>query len=135
MKQLLKSIAGGSQHLFKEIKSALIRFITLLYPLRQGGKRLLYAGIILAVVWYGFIYLTESPTNSSSALIMVWASAVILVFAFFPNIIDKIKRFKFKDVEIELNVSVSKSYYEYLIKFDMASQITGYKEVMKHSLA
>ena len=43
---------------------------------------------------------------------MVWGTAFILFLVFFPDIINKIKRIKIKDIEIELQDTLARSTTE-----------------------
>ena len=69
--------------------------------------------LIVAAAWYGFIYLVgKPPIDTTPALIMVWLSVLIIFLALFPKILDRVKRLKIKDFEIELEESVKKAAVE-----------------------
>jgi len=69
----------------------------------------LFVAAILGGAWYGFLAITKPPPiETTPALIMVWVSAFILLFSLFPNILDKIKRIKVKDFELELQETVAR---------------------------
>jgi len=75
--------------------------------------------IIIGAGWFGFIYLADwMEFEESSALVMVWVSILLLIFAFFPSILNRIKRFKYKDLEIELSEVVEKAIEEQHIQLD-----------------
>lgn len=64
--------------------------------------------LLLAGSWIGFVWLVDyPPVKAVPALVMVWTSVLFLFLAFFPGIISKIKRIKFKDYEIELQGTLS----------------------------
>lgn len=66
--------------------------------------------IVLASAWYGFIWLIgKPPIDTTAALIMTWASVIVLLFALFPKVLDRIKRLKVKDFEFELQETVSQA--------------------------
>jgi len=66
--------------------------------------------LILSAAWVGFLFLVgHPPIATTPALIMVWASVVLLVFSIFPKIFDRIKKVKLKDFEIELQETVAQS--------------------------
>jgi hypothetical protein len=49
------------------------------------------------------------PIDATPALIMVWASVFVLLFVLFPNLLDKVKKIKVKDFELELQETVAKA--------------------------
>lgn len=78
-------------------------------PLRRLFSILLVVGILFGA-WYGFLAIVAPPPiDTTSALIMVWLSAAILCFALFPSIWDRVKKFKVKDFELELQDAVTKA--------------------------
>jgi|GEM_PF-2182249 len=100
--------------------------------------RLLPVLAILTAVWYGFIRLiVHVPIGTTPALIMVWASALILLVAFFPRLLDRIKKLKVKDFEIELQDVVKQSTIDdYLRIGDLGeervfSEKRGWPDLMK----
>jgi len=65
---------------------------------------------ILAGGWYAFLSLvSQPPIDATPVLIMIWSSVIVLIFTLFPRIFDRVKRFKVKDFEIELQDTVAKS--------------------------
>jgi hypothetical protein len=71
--------------------------------LLQRTSRLLTILFVLGLVWVGFLWLTQSPpVDAIPAVLMVWATAIILLFAFFPAAIKNIGKFKIGEVEFEL---------------------------------
>jgi|SRR5579885_807880 len=89
------------------LKTGFITLVKLLF------LRLLPVGLIIVAAWYSFLQLVaKPPIDTTSALIMVWASVILLAFAFFPQIFDRVKKLKLKDFEIELQEAVSKSATE-----------------------
>lgn len=68
--------------------------------------------IVLAILvgsWHAFLFLVpKPPIGTTPALIMVWSSTIILILAVFPHILNRVKRFKVKDFEIELREAVEK---------------------------
>lgn len=76
--------------------------------------------LILYITWSVYIYLVGSPPiyNTWSSLIMVWLTAIFLIFTIFPKSFDKIKRVKFKDLfEIEMKETIENSTQNNLISF------------------
>jgi hypothetical protein len=66
--------------------------------------------VILAAGWYAFIGLvTKPPIDTTPVLIMVWSSIFVLLLTLFPKMLDRIKRIKIKDFELELQDAVAKS--------------------------
>jgi hypothetical protein len=72
--------------------------------------RVLGVSVILAAAWYGFLALVPRPPISTTpVLIMIWSSVVVLLLALFPRIFERVKRFKVKDFEIELQETIARS--------------------------
>jgi hypothetical protein len=68
---------------------------------------------ILSGVWFGFIRLVKKPPlDTTSVMIMVWVTAVILILALFPSILNNLKKVKVGNVEIELQESIQSSTTE-----------------------
>lgn len=62
---------------------------------------------ILALTWGGFIWLTKAPpVDATPSLLMVWATAIVLLLAFFPSVLSNVGKLKVGDVELELRDSV-----------------------------
>ncbi len=81
--------------------------------------RVVLSGLVVAAAWYGFLRLVKKPpVETNAALVMVWLSALVVLLALFPKILDAIK--KIKDFEIELQEAVAKSTTEdYISLFDL----------------
>ncbi len=81
--------------------------------IRRNSKAILKfvsSALLVASAWYGFIFLVgDPPIDTTPALIMVWASVLVLFFALFPRLLDRVKRLKVKDFELELQESVRTS--------------------------
>lgn len=88
--------------------------------LRGLVGRLLVSLIVLFGVWYGFLKLVHRfSVGTTPALIMVWASAFVLLLVFFPNLLDRIKRIKIKDFELELQEAVQQSPNQWITPDDL----------------
>jgi len=71
--------------------------------------------LILVSTWYGFLKLVKAPPlDTTPVLIMIWVTAGILILSLFPTILNRIKKIKIGDIEIELQeaviASVSQDY-------------------------
>ncbi len=65
--------------------------------------------VVLTAAWAGFLVLSQLfLVQEAFALIMVWASVLLLLAAFFPGLLEHIKKIKFKEFEIELREAISK---------------------------
>jgi hypothetical protein len=63
--------------------------------------------VILGMAWVGFIWLTQAPpVDALPSLLMVWATAIVLLLAFFPSVLNRVGRLKVGEVELELQNSV-----------------------------
>jgi hypothetical protein len=92
------------------IVGLLCRFWSFLEPLLKPFFRFIVVSAILAAGWYAFLSLVSyPPIDATPVLIMVWSSIIVLFLALFPKIIDRIKRIKIKDIEIELQDTIAKS--------------------------
>lgn len=90
-------------------KSVFINIKNVIFKYSKHFFKFLFILFVLVMAWYGFIFLVGyPPIDATPALIMVWLSVFMLFFAFFPKIFDRIKRFKIKDFEIELQETVKK---------------------------
>ncbi len=79
-------------------------------PAFQRVAAFLLVSAIIAGAWYGFISIVAPlPIATTPALIMVWLSVFVLFFVLFPNLLDKVKRIKVKDFELELQDTVAKA--------------------------
>lgn len=65
---------------------------------------------VLAGAWFAFVSIVAPiPIAPTPALIMVWMSVFVLLFVLFPNLLDKVKKIKVKDFELELQETVAKA--------------------------
>jgi|GEM_PF-4827680 len=63
--------------------------------------------IILGLVWGAFLWLVQSPpVDAIPSLLMVWATAVVLLLAFFPSVLSNVGKLKVGDMELELRDTV-----------------------------
>ncbi|WP_156815353.1 hypothetical protein [Pseudanabaena sp. PCC 6802] len=75
----------------------------------QSTLKFLLVAAIIAGAWYAFLKIVAPPPIATTpALIMVWASVVVLLFSLFPRILDRVKKIKLKDFELELQETVAK---------------------------
>ena len=103
---MIKKIKNSHENVFIKINIAIVKYYKLFF-------KFLFILFVLAMAWYGFIFLVgQPPIDSTPALIMVWLSVFMIFLALFPKIFDRIKRFKLKDFEIEFQESVKKSTAE-----------------------
>ncbi|MBI3165474.1 MAG: hypothetical protein HYZ24_12395 [Chloroflexi bacterium] len=73
----------------------------------QRAYRFFAILIILGFAWAGFLWLTQAPPiDAIPSLLMVWATAMMLLLAFFPSVLSNVGRLKVGDVEFELRDSV-----------------------------
>jgi hypothetical protein len=63
--------------------------------------------IILGLAWVGFVWLTQAPpVDALPALLMVWATAIVILLAFFPSVLSRVGKLKVGELEFELRDSV-----------------------------
>lgn len=73
----------------------------------QGVYRFIAILSILGLAWSGFVWLTQAPpVDALPALLMVWATAVVLLLAFFPSVLSRVGKLKVGDLELELQDTV-----------------------------
>jgi len=73
----------------------------------QRAYRFFAILVILGLAWTGFLWLTQAPPmDAIPSLLMVWATAIVLLLAFFPSALSNVGRLKVGDVEFELRDSV-----------------------------
>jgi hypothetical protein len=79
--------------------------------------------LILVIVWYGFLKLIKAPPiDTTPAMIMVWVTGLILILALFPSILEKVKRVKVGEVEVELQETVkTATTQDFISVSDLAS--------------
>ncbi len=107
------------------IKRASTRFGRFLAPMLKPFFRFIGVAAILASGWYAFLLLvSQPPIEPTPVLIMIWSSVLVLLFALFPRILDRVKRFKVKDFEIELQDTVARSTPEDYISFSDLDEYT-----------
>lgn len=88
--------------------------------LRRVFARVLTVSIVLLGVWFGFIALiSHFSVSTTPALIMVWASAFVLLLAAFPRLLETLKRIKVKDFELELQDALKESPQEWITPEDL----------------
>jgi hypothetical protein len=76
---------------------------------KRVGIFLLVAGVLFGA-WILFLWLVkEPPLDTTSAMIMIWISFAVAIFTLFPGLLNKIKRIKIKDFDLELQESVTKA--------------------------
>lgn len=77
--------------------------------LRKIAPVLIVTAIIIGA-WFAFISIVAPlPIATTPALIMVWLSVFVLFLVLFPNFLDKVKKIKVKDFELELQETVAKA--------------------------
>lgn len=112
--------------------------------LLQRTSRLLLIMLILGLVWAGFLWLTQSPpVDAIPVVLMVWATAIILLLALFPSVLSSIGKFRFGEVEFEMrNTIKSANIQEFLSIADLsrAYQMTsrgnagGFQSILTQAL-
>ena len=72
--------------------------------------------LVLVLIIFGWLlfilFVGEPPLDTSPVLIMVWASIIILIIAAYPKMLERIRRIKVKDFELELKEDVKKASAE-----------------------
>lgn len=97
---------------FQSLKALVVKYY-------KAVLKFVFIILIIAVAWYGFLYLVgDPPIDTTPALLMVWISVIVLLFALFPKVFDRIKRLKLKDFEVELSETVKKQTEEDFISMD-----------------
>jgi hypothetical protein len=97
---------------------------------------LLVVSAIIVAAWYAFLAIVAPPPiPTTPALVMVWSSAIILLFALFPQILDRVKKLKIKDFELELqpiinratsnNIIISKNYNNIFVTKGGLGKLSG----------
>ncbi len=73
----------------------------------QRAYRFVAILIILGLTWVGFLWLVQAPpVDSIPSLLMVWVTAIVLLLAFFPSVLNNVGKLKVGDVEFELRDSI-----------------------------
>ncbi len=63
--------------------------------------------VILGLAWAGFVWLTQAPpVDALPSLLMVWATAIVLLLAFFPSVLSRVGKLKVGELEFELRDTV-----------------------------
>jgi hypothetical protein len=87
--------------------------------------RIIIILLILSGGWFAFLYVVPRVNyEAMPVLVMIWASIIVLLLAVFPQILDRIKRFKIKDFEIELQNTVEQSTLEDYISLSNLDEYT-----------
>jgi hypothetical protein len=82
----------------------------------RGIFAFLFIAALLGGVWYIFLSLvSKPPLETTPVMIMVWASLALLILAAFPQILNRLKKLKVGDFEVELQEVLRKSTKENLI--------------------
>lgn len=79
--------------------------------------------LVLTLAWGGFIWLVQAPpVDAIPALLMVWTTAIVLLLAFFPSVLDSLRKIKVGDVEFEMRETVASSTtHDFISVSDLAS--------------
>ncbi|MFW5787914.1 MAG: hypothetical protein ACOCV3_06570, partial [Halanaerobiales bacterium] len=98
------------------------KFKSLWYCIKPYFKRIGIIGLVTLILisgWKGLIFLTGDPPLSDiwPALIMVWLSIFVLILAVFPQLFDKIKKVRIKDLEIILEKVLKDSPQREILSF------------------
>jgi len=73
----------------------------------QRAVRFIAILIVLGLAWAGFLWLAQAPpVDALPALLMVWATAIVLLLAFFPSVLSNVGKLKVGEVEFELRDTV-----------------------------
>jgi hypothetical protein len=117
------------QSLKKFFKERLPEIWQVIKPTAKRTVTFLFVACIIAGAWYGFLSIVKPPPiDATPALIMVWTSVFVLLFSLFPNILDKVKKIKLKDFELELQETFAKATSEDYLSFtDFDDQIISTK--------
>ena len=74
---------------------------------------------IVAGAWFAFFSIvTSPPIDTTPALIMVWVSVVVILSALFPSVLERIKKIKVMDFELELQDAVAAARSDEYISID-----------------
>lgn len=105
---------------------------TWLKKFRNFSKGFFAFGFVAALLggaWYVFLILVNKPPIDTTAIIiMVWASLILLLLAAFPQILDRIKKLKVGDIEVELQDVLQKSKEDNLVSLDEADYSTMFEK-------
>ena len=73
----------------------------------QRAYRFVAILIILGLAWASFLWLVQAPpVDTIPSLLMVWATAIVMLLAFFPSVLNHVGKLKLGDVEFELRDSI-----------------------------
>jgi hypothetical protein len=76
----------------------------------KGFFTFLFVAVLLSLGWYIFLTLVNKPPlETNSIMVMVWASLSLLILTAFPQVLDRIKKLKIGDFEVELQETLRKS--------------------------
>jgi hypothetical protein len=85
----------------------------------KGFWAFVFVAALLGGSWYVFLALiSKPPLETTPVMIMVWASLILLILAAFPEILNRIKKLKVGDVEVELQDVLQKSKEENQVSLD-----------------
>jgi PHD/YefM family antitoxin component YafN of YafNO toxin-antitoxin module len=85
----------------------------------KGFWAFVFVAALLGGGWYVFLALiNKPPLETTPVLIMVWASLILLILSAFPEILNRIKKLKVGDVEVELQDVLQKSKEENQVSLD-----------------
>jgi len=91
-------------------KERLTAFWRVIKPIIQRTIGFLFIGVIIAGAWYGFLSMVKTTTNRHNTS-SNHGMDISFCFAFLtiPNILDKVKKIKVNDFELELQETVTKA--------------------------
>jgi hypothetical protein len=73
----------------------------------QQAYRFITILIVLGLTWAGFLWLVQaSQVDAIPSLLMAWATAIVMLLAFFPSVLNNLGRLKVGEVEFELRDSI-----------------------------
>lgn len=87
-----------------------INWLKVAWNRTKGFWAFVFVAALLGGGWYVFLKLiNQPPLETNSIMIMVWASLILLILAAFPQILNRIKKLKIGDFEVELQESLRKT--------------------------
>ena len=79
-------------------------------PTWKRAAIFLLVAAALYLAWKLFLSIVKAPPiETTPAMIMIWVSFAVVIFTLFPGLLNKIKRIRIKDFELELQESVTKA--------------------------
>jgi hypothetical protein len=92
---------------------AIANWIRIVWTKTQSFWSFIFIAALLGGAWIVFLSLIDKPPlETTPALIMIWASLGVLILAAFPKILNRIKKLKVGDIEVELLDAISKSNFQ-----------------------